>query len=172
MQTQTGHKRWTAFAAAAVAAGAIGCGDLTTDTAPAGSGEPSSVETKQGAVAATPSRALDPKTRFFIPPPNPGAVQQVVVGSEAGDDGDSRSIANADQQLTALVVEREPGDGKRRAGRFQKALRPGSGGTRDLELAGRGREVALAAQDAEKGEIRRAVHLFPAFSDDVTAARL
>jgi endoglucanase len=76
MQTQTGHKRWTAFAAA-VAAGAIGCGDLTTDTTPVGAGEPS-VETKQGAVTAVPSRALDPKTRFFIPAPNPGAVQQVV----------------------------------------------------------------------------------------------
>ena len=34
---QTGHKRWTAFASATAAVVAIGCGDLTTDTAP---GEP------------------------------------------------------------------------------------------------------------------------------------
>ena len=35
------------------------------------------METKPSAVA-TPSGALEPRTRFFIPPPNPGAVQQIV----------------------------------------------------------------------------------------------
>ena len=80
---QTGHKRWTAFASATAAVVAIGCGDLTTDTAPGGASDPSvetkasAVETKPSAVA-TPSGALEPRTRFFIPPPNPGAVQQIV----------------------------------------------------------------------------------------------
>ena len=97
MQTQTGHKRWTAFAAAAVAAGAIGCGDLTTDTAPGSSGEPSTVETKQGAVTAAPSRALDPRTRFFTPAPNPGAVQQVV------DLAKARKLLDA-ARVTALAA--------------------------------------------------------------------
>ena len=73
---QTGHMRWTAFASAAAAVAAIGCGDLTTDMAPGGAGEPP-VETKASAVA-TPSGVLEPRTRFFIPPPNPGAVQQIV----------------------------------------------------------------------------------------------
>ena len=74
---QTGHKRWTAFASAAAAVAAIGCGDLTTDTASGGAGDPS-VETKASAVAPRPRRVLEPRTRFFIPPPNPGAVQQIV----------------------------------------------------------------------------------------------
>ena len=80
---QTGHKRWTAFASATAAVVAIGCGDLTTDTAPGGASDPSvetkasAVETKPSAVA-TPSGVLEPRTRFFIPPPNPGAVQQIV----------------------------------------------------------------------------------------------
>src|SRR5690242_11237622 len=73
---QTRHKRWTVFTSAAAAVAAIGCGDLTIDT-PSGSADPS-VDTRQGAVTATPSRALDPSTRFFTPLPNPGAVQQVV----------------------------------------------------------------------------------------------
>jgi len=74
---QTGHKRWSAFASVATAAAAIGCGDLTTDTGAGAPADPS-VETKASAVTAEPSRVLDPRTRFFIPPPNPGAVQQIV----------------------------------------------------------------------------------------------
>jgi endoglucanase len=74
---QTGHKRWTAFASAAAAVAAIGCGDLTTETASGGAGDPS-VETTAAAITAAPSGVLDPHTRFFIPPPNPGAVQQIV----------------------------------------------------------------------------------------------
>ena len=73
---QTGHKRWTAIASAAAAIAAIGCGDLTTDTVPGEASDPS-VETKASAVV-TPSGVLDPRTRFFIPPPNAGAVQQIV----------------------------------------------------------------------------------------------
>jgi endoglucanase len=86
---QTGHKRWTAFASATAAVVAIGCGDLTTDTAPGGAGDPSvetkaaAVETKAAAVA-TPSGGLEPHTRFFIPPPNPGAVQQIVDLAKGG----------------------------------------------------------------------------------------
>src|SRR5689334_6977625 len=81
---QTAHKRWTAFASAAAAVVAIGCGELTTDTASGGPGDPSAetktsaVETKASAVPAAPSRLLDSRTRFFIAPPNPGAVQQIV----------------------------------------------------------------------------------------------
>ena len=86
---QTGHKRWTAFASAAAAVVAIGCGDLTTDTAPGGASDPS-VETKASEVetkpseVATPSGVLEPRTRFFIPPPNPGAVQQIVDLAKGG----------------------------------------------------------------------------------------
>src|SRR5262245_45681297 len=67
----------TVFGAAAVAA--IGGGDITTETGPQGGGDPSSEasETRQAAIT-TPSRTLAPDTRFFIPPPNPGAVQQIV----------------------------------------------------------------------------------------------
>jgi endoglucanase len=74
---QTGHRRWTAFASVATAVAAIGCGELTTDTAAGGAGDPS-VEAKASAVTAAPSRALDPRTRFFIPAPSPGAVSQIV----------------------------------------------------------------------------------------------
>ena len=45
---------------------------------PAETGDPS-VETKAGGDRPPPpSRVLDPRTRFFIPAPNPGAVQQIV----------------------------------------------------------------------------------------------
>ena len=86
---QTGHKRWTAFASAAAAVVAIGCGDSTTDMAPGGASDPSveakasAVETKPSEVA-TPSGVLEPGTRFFIPPPNPGAVQQIVDLAKGG----------------------------------------------------------------------------------------
>jgi len=63
--------------AAAVAAMAIGCGDITPETDPQGGGDPS-VETRTEAITSTPSGTLAPNTRFFIPPPNPGAVQQIV----------------------------------------------------------------------------------------------
>jgi endoglucanase len=68
--------RLTALAAAAAAA-AIGCGDITTETDPQGGGDPSS-ETRQTAITSAPSGTLAPDTRFFVPPPNPGAVQQIV----------------------------------------------------------------------------------------------
>ena len=68
--------RLTVFAATAAAVAAIGCGDITTETGPQGGGAPSSetreaIETRQAAIT-TPSRALDPQTRFFIPPPPRG----------------------------------------------------------------------------------------------------
>src|SRR6187551_2636689 len=72
---QTAHMKWTAFAAAAAAFAAIGCGDVETGTTP---GSDQQVETAQGALTATASGGLDPRTRFFTPPPNPGAVQQIV----------------------------------------------------------------------------------------------
>jgi endoglucanase len=74
------HKRRQTRLAALGAAtmfAAMGCGELETGSVPSGSGDPS-VETTQSAITAAPSRALDPKTRFFIPAPSTGAVQQVV----------------------------------------------------------------------------------------------
>jgi endoglucanase len=74
---QTRHKSWTAFASAAAVLTAIGCGDIETGGGvQSETGDPS-VETKPGAVTTTP-RILEPSTRFFVPPPNPGAVKQVV----------------------------------------------------------------------------------------------
>ena len=74
---QTRHKSWTAFASAAAVLTAIGCGDIETGGVPSETGDPS-VETKAGAITTPPSRVLDPSARFFIPPPNPGAVEQIV----------------------------------------------------------------------------------------------
>ena len=73
---KTRQTRLAAFAAATAFA-AIGCGDLETGSTPSGSGNPS-VETTESAITAAPSRALDPNTRFFIPAPSTGAVQQVL----------------------------------------------------------------------------------------------
>jgi endoglucanase len=70
--------RLTALAAATAAVAAIGCGDITPETGPQGGGDPSADETRQSAITSAPSRTLAPDTRFFIPPPNPGAVQQIV----------------------------------------------------------------------------------------------
>ena len=72
--------RLTLFAAAAAAVASAGCGDLPPETAPQGGGEPSieARETRQAAITAAPSRALDPQARFFTPPPSAGAVQQIV----------------------------------------------------------------------------------------------
>ena len=64
--------------AAVCAAGPAGVG---CEAAPPGSSDPASIsEGEVGAISAlesAPSRALAPDTRFFVPPPNPGAVQQV-----------------------------------------------------------------------------------------------
>jgi endoglucanase len=73
--------RSKAFTVAAVAVAAIGCGDITTEAGPQGGDDPSieqATETRQAAITAAPSRTLDPNTRFFVPRPNPGAVQQIV----------------------------------------------------------------------------------------------
>ena len=74
---QTRQKRFPAFASAAVALAMIGCGDISTGTAPSGTDD-QTVETRAAALTAPPSRVLDPNTRFFIPPPPAGAVKQVV----------------------------------------------------------------------------------------------
>jgi endoglucanase len=73
MQRET---RLAAFAAATAFA-ALGCGDLTTGTPQPGTDDPP-VETTTAALSAAPSRVLDPNTRFFIPPPSSGAVQQIL----------------------------------------------------------------------------------------------
>jgi endoglucanase len=70
------HQGWLAGAAAALAAGAIGCGEMTGDPG-TGAADPAAATTAEAATAA-PSRALAPNTRFFIPQPDPGAVQQAL----------------------------------------------------------------------------------------------
>ena len=74
---QTGHKRWTAFASAAAAVAAIGCGDLTTDTASGGAGDPS-VETKASAVDRHALARAGSEHAVLHSGANPGAVQQIV----------------------------------------------------------------------------------------------
>lgn len=82
---QTSRSRWTVFAPAAIAVAAIGCGDLETGTTAPGADDPA-VETQASAVESrAPSRGLDPNARFFVPPPNPGAVQQIIDLTQAGN---------------------------------------------------------------------------------------
>jgi endoglucanase len=67
---------WATFVAGVGISG-MGCGgDLATGPDPL-AGEPDTSATAS-ALQAAPSRALDANTRFFVPPPNPGAVKQVV----------------------------------------------------------------------------------------------
>ena len=90
---QTRHKRWTAFASAAAVLTAIGCGDIETGGVSSETGDPS-VETKEARSPDAP-RVLDPSARFFIPPPNPGAVNQIV------DLAKGRKLLDA-AQITAM----------------------------------------------------------------------
>ena len=55
--------------------GAIGCGELAPEPAPTATAD-TTATTETAALAAAPSRTLDPSTRFFVPAPNPGAVKQ------------------------------------------------------------------------------------------------
>jgi endoglucanase len=64
-----------AGAGAVLAAGAIGCGEIAGDP---GTGGADPTTTTEAAATAAPSRGLAPSTRFFIPRPNPGAVQQAL----------------------------------------------------------------------------------------------
>ena len=73
---RTPQTRLTALTATAAAIAAISCGDVTPETGPRAGDDPAT-ETRQGAIT-TPSRALDPRARFFIAPPAAGAVQQIV----------------------------------------------------------------------------------------------
>lgn len=88
-------KRLWAAALATAASAAIGCGDLANDPvatpAPGSdrSGSASDTDTRLAALASAPSRVLAPNTQFFIPVPDPGAVQQ------AGSLLKSRKLADA-----------------------------------------------------------------------------
>ena len=74
------HRGWMAGAGAMLAVGAIGCGETAGDPG-TGAQDPTTTATATtttAAATAAPSRALPPNTRFFVPPPNPGAVQQAI----------------------------------------------------------------------------------------------
>ena len=79
------------------AAGAIGCGELPSQPDTTSPADPSETTEAASALAAAPSRTLDPATRFFVPPPNPGAVKQIASLIKG------RSLIDA-ARMTAMVA--------------------------------------------------------------------